>query len=246
MLAAAIRSQAERIVTYNLADFPPGVPDDYDIQAIHPDAFLLDLVDLFPQPVLDVLRRQVGNLKRGSVSLEDLLAQLEHKNHLYRFIAQVRLYLLARLGTDGVEHIHDAVEPLLADRRSLAGPLAHAAAGRDGPAAPVLPAEAALRQRAPDDRADSLVERERHQFPLIFSPHQRVVDLVGHVAGPAAGVGHPQRFHQMPAGEIRAGDVAHLAALHQRVQCAQRLLHRGPRIEAMDGVDVDVLRAEAA
>ncbi len=40
--------------------------------------------------------------------------------------------------------------------------------------------------------------------------------------------------------------IAHLAALHQRVERAQRLLDRGLRVEAVQGVDVDVVGIQAA
>jgi predicted nucleic acid-binding protein len=46
VLAAAIRSQSSLIVTFNLKDFPARELAKYDIEAIHPDDFILDLFDL--------------------------------------------------------------------------------------------------------------------------------------------------------------------------------------------------------
>ena len=46
VLAAAIRSQAQAIVTFNLKDFPASILDSHDIEALHPDDFLLGLMDL--------------------------------------------------------------------------------------------------------------------------------------------------------------------------------------------------------
>jgi hypothetical protein len=40
VLAAAIRSGADVIVTFNLADFPPGILDKWGIEAQHPDEFI--------------------------------------------------------------------------------------------------------------------------------------------------------------------------------------------------------------
>src|SRR5580698_4544227 len=50
----------------------------------------------------------------------------------------------------------------------------------------------------------------------------------------------------MPAGEIGAGDVTYLAAAYQGVQGIERLLYRGERVEAVQMVDVDVVRSQAA
>lgn len=49
VIAAAIRANAEVIVTFNLRDFPDDSVVAYDIHAIHPDDFLLDQLDLFPR-----------------------------------------------------------------------------------------------------------------------------------------------------------------------------------------------------
>ena len=89
-------------------------------------------------------------------------------------------------------------------------------------AAADLAGEPAPAERAPDDRADLLVERQRHQLPLVVAADQRVVRLVGDVAGQAVLLRDRQRLHQVPAGEVRAADVADLAGAHQVVERAQR------------------------
>jgi hypothetical protein len=48
VLAAAIRAGAEVIVTCNLKDFPPETLTRFDIEALHPDGFLVGLLDLAP------------------------------------------------------------------------------------------------------------------------------------------------------------------------------------------------------
>jgi predicted nucleic acid-binding protein len=42
VLAAAVRANAEVVVTFNLKDFPESALKPYDVEAIHPDEFLLD------------------------------------------------------------------------------------------------------------------------------------------------------------------------------------------------------------
>ena len=51
-------------------------------------------------------------------------------------------------------------------------------------AAADLAGEPAPAERAPDHRADALVERQRHQLPLVVAADERVVRLVGDVARP--------------------------------------------------------------
>lgn len=56
VVAAAIRAGAQTIVTFNLRDFPSGVLSRYDIEAKHPDDFVLDCLDLAPALVSNCLR----------------------------------------------------------------------------------------------------------------------------------------------------------------------------------------------
>ncbi len=48
VLAAAIRADADVIVTYNLKDFPAETLAPFDIEAQHPDDFLVSLLDQAP------------------------------------------------------------------------------------------------------------------------------------------------------------------------------------------------------
>lgn len=57
VLAAAIRAQAQLIVTANLKDFPEQVLNGYDMEAMHPDGFILDLLDLSPAKVVTALKQ---------------------------------------------------------------------------------------------------------------------------------------------------------------------------------------------
>ncbi len=47
VLAAAVRANAEVIVTFNLQDFPAESLTDYEVEVVHPDEFLLDQLDLY-------------------------------------------------------------------------------------------------------------------------------------------------------------------------------------------------------
>ena len=111
-------------------------------------------------------------------------------------------------------------------------------------AAADLAGQPAPAQRAPDDRADLLVERQRHQLPFVVAADQRVVRLMGDIAGQAVFLRDRQRLHQVPAGEVRAADVADLAGAHQVVQRAEHFLDRRRRVEGVQLIEVDVVGAQ--
>lgn len=76
VLAAAVRGNAEVIVTFNLRDFPEAALAPFDISARHPDEFLLDQLDLYPGVTISCLRQQVARYKRGPTRVEELLGPL--------------------------------------------------------------------------------------------------------------------------------------------------------------------------
>lgn len=89
VLAAAIRSGAQTIVTSNLKDFPADVLTSYDIVAQHPDEFLLHVLDLSPPTVLRVLLEQANALRRPPMKVDELLDKLEEIG-LVDFVAELQ------------------------------------------------------------------------------------------------------------------------------------------------------------
>ena len=73
VLAAAIKCNADAIVTFNLKDFPKAVLQAYEIQAIHPDDFILDLFDLNTSKVIQAVRTQRSRLKHPPKSATELI-----------------------------------------------------------------------------------------------------------------------------------------------------------------------------
>lgn len=92
VLAAAVRANAEVLVTFNLSDFPRSALDPYDITPVHPDDFLLDQLDLYPGLTTDVLRRQAASYRREPKSVPGLLVLLE-RTGLPRFASEARRHL---------------------------------------------------------------------------------------------------------------------------------------------------------
>ncbi|MCB9507056.1 MAG: PIN domain-containing protein [Myxococcales bacterium] len=91
--AVAVKAGAKLVVTRNLRDFEP-MPDGVEVRG--PDDFLLDLLDLRPSDVIELLRAQAAALTRPPVSLDELLTGLGKT--VPRFEAAVRARLSARGG----------------------------------------------------------------------------------------------------------------------------------------------------
>jgi hypothetical protein len=89
VLAAAIRCGAQVIVTANLQHFPPEALDPYDLEAQHPDTFVLHLLPLDPGAVLRVLEQQAAALKNPPMSIPELLETLEGRG-LVQTVAELR------------------------------------------------------------------------------------------------------------------------------------------------------------
>jgi len=76
VLAAAIRSGAQTIVTFNLKDFPVVALDPMGVEARHPDDFVVDQIDLAPGLVVGALLEQVSALKNPPMTRDQVLDRL--------------------------------------------------------------------------------------------------------------------------------------------------------------------------
>lgn len=73
VLAAAIKGHAEVIVTSNLRDFPPDSLTPWDIKAVDPASFLINLYTIEPGVLVS---RLVGIANRRKLAAEDLLSRI--------------------------------------------------------------------------------------------------------------------------------------------------------------------------
>jgi predicted nucleic acid-binding protein len=73
VLAAAVAGRADILVTENLKDFSPAAVADFGITVARQDDFLSGLLDLYPDAVLDALRRQASRYRREPRTLLALL-----------------------------------------------------------------------------------------------------------------------------------------------------------------------------
>jgi hypothetical protein len=97
VLAAAIRCGAQVIVTFNLKDFPREKLAAFEVEAQHPDEFVLDLIDLAPAIVTKVVIEQAAALKKPARSVGELLDVLLQQG-LVQSVAKLR----DLFGSDGV------------------------------------------------------------------------------------------------------------------------------------------------
>ena len=89
VVAAAIRSKADVIVTYNLKDFPKSIEKEYDIEIQHPDIFLSNIYDLHPDKAKEAFNKMVKRLKNPPKSYSEVLNTLL-KSDLNRIIEKLK------------------------------------------------------------------------------------------------------------------------------------------------------------
>ena len=80
VLAAAIRSSASVILTFNLKDFPALVLESYGIEAQHPDDFISNLIDKNPALVCSSAKLCRNRLKQPPLDVERYLNNLERQS----------------------------------------------------------------------------------------------------------------------------------------------------------------------
>ena len=79
VLAAAIRCNADAIVTFNLKDFPEDVLKEYAIDVIHPDDFIFYQIDMASTACCQAIKAQRLALKRPPYSVDDFLNILQRQ-----------------------------------------------------------------------------------------------------------------------------------------------------------------------
>jgi hypothetical protein len=92
VLAAALHAGAEVIVTFNLRHFPAEILSSFDMEARHPDDFLLDLFDLAPGAVCTAVKRQRESLRNPAKTAPELLATLESQG-LTQTVSRLREFI---------------------------------------------------------------------------------------------------------------------------------------------------------
>lgn len=76
VLAAAIRCGADAIITCNLDDFPDAELVRHGVQAIHPDDFVINNIDLNIAKVLEAVSKHRNSLKNPIIDVDTYLDTL--------------------------------------------------------------------------------------------------------------------------------------------------------------------------
>ena len=95
VLAAAIRCGASLIVTVNLRDFPRETLGNFNVEAQHPDDFVMAVLEAFPEFVLEAARNHRASLKSPSKTPDDYLAELDALG-LVKTVIALREFLAER------------------------------------------------------------------------------------------------------------------------------------------------------
>lgn len=78
VLAAAIKTNADLIVTNNLKDFPEDYLDSFSLKAKTADDFLTDIIDLNPEQAIAAFKEMVVNKKNPKTDEFEVLNQLRN------------------------------------------------------------------------------------------------------------------------------------------------------------------------
>lgn len=73
VLACGIKSKSQFIITSNLKDFPNRILNEYNITAIHPDKFILNVIESDEESCLIAFRRLIERLKNPPIKEEELI-----------------------------------------------------------------------------------------------------------------------------------------------------------------------------
>lgn len=92
VVAAAIQSDAGVIVTQNLGDFPDDVLGQFNVEAQHPDDFILALLGISADLVLEAARNHRASLRNPAKTTEEYLLELDGLG-LRKTVAAIRGFL---------------------------------------------------------------------------------------------------------------------------------------------------------
>ncbi len=80
VLAAAIKINADAIVSFNVRDFPPTILNRYGMELIHPDDFVCEQFESNPMLCCKVIQNQRLALKNPPKSSKEFLAILQRQS----------------------------------------------------------------------------------------------------------------------------------------------------------------------
>lgn len=79
VLAVAIKSRSTKIVTFNLKDFPFKKLTPHHVKAVHPDSFIVNLIESDEEKAKRAFLNQVANLKNPPMTQTQVLNVLKER-----------------------------------------------------------------------------------------------------------------------------------------------------------------------
>jgi len=80
VLAAAVKANADAIITLNLKHFPESSLSPHGVEALHPDDFVLDLIDLNAHQVLEAARLCWQRRRKPPLTWDQYLESLKRSS----------------------------------------------------------------------------------------------------------------------------------------------------------------------
>lgn len=93
VLAAAVASRAQVIVTQNLKDFPQNFLAPFEVEAQSPDEFLVHLFHLDRERVAEILVKQAGALRNPSLTVPEVVETLKRHAPVFAKLVQNEFHL---------------------------------------------------------------------------------------------------------------------------------------------------------
>jgi len=91
IVAAAIKAQADSIITFNLDDFPDDVLENCNLVAIHPDEFLEDMFYIERSVCIRAAQKHRSSLKKRPLTTSEYLMHMRTQK-LPKFVNCLRQY----------------------------------------------------------------------------------------------------------------------------------------------------------
>lgn len=92
VVAAAIKCNANVIVTYNLKDFPKEYLESVGLSAVDPDTFIADMIDLSPEKCCDAFREMVLTKNKPPYEEREYI-EILRRNKLTQTANELQKYL---------------------------------------------------------------------------------------------------------------------------------------------------------
>lgn len=89
VLAAAVKGGASSLVTFNLKHFPPHASTRSGLTTVHPDDFLLDQLDLYPDTATDTITQVPAMYEHPPVTTNEFIDLLS-RSGVPRFVATIK------------------------------------------------------------------------------------------------------------------------------------------------------------